>query len=219
MSIQLIRALEKLKIMLRELADHTEEQVRKAITAFQNRDQIAAGQVIAFDEEIDSMEIDLEEECLKILSLYQPVALDLRFVVSVLKINNDLERIGDLAGSIAERAKSLPQQGLPKVNMEYESMAENVLSMLRDAIHAFMESNPELARSVCSRDVAVNKVHRENYKVVADAVSRNPQSAAQIISLLSVSRYLERIGDLATNIAEDAVYMVEGQIIRHSVKI
>jgi len=160
-------------------------------------------------------EIDIEEECLKLLALHQPVAMDLRFIVAVLKINNDLERISDLAVNVAERAAFLAAR--PKIDAPFDFllMARKAQTMLRMSLDALVNWESSLASQVCAMDDEVDAINREMYNQVKDEIRKHPENLDALIHLLSVSRHLERIADQATNIAEDVIYMVEGKIVRH----
>lgn len=216
MSVHLEIAIHRLKKSLVGLAATVEEQVRKAVTAFNERDEKLAREVAGSDEMVDQLELDIEEECLRTLALYQPVALDLRFVIAVLKINNDLERIGDLAVNIAERAVSICEQRSLKEGLDYHEMEVKTMDMLKGCIDSFISSDPDRAREVCVSDVQMDRMHQQNYRRVEELVVKSPNDAALIIQHLSLSRYLERIADLTTNIAEDVIYLVEGRIVRHT---
>jgi len=176
-----------------------------------------AARVIEQDRQIDRMEIDVEEECLKILALHQPVAIDLRFIVAVLKINNDLERIGDLAANIAQRAAFLSQRDRISIPFDFAGMAAKTQAMLRDALNALVEMDAEVALGVCARDDEVDEIDRQMYSQVEAAILQHPEYIDSLINLLGVSRQLERIADHATNIAEDVIYMIKGEIVRHHV--
>lgn len=216
MSAHLGRAIDNLKRNLLQLAALTEEQVELAVTSLEERDVEMARKVISDDNVIDQKEVDIEEECLKILALYQPVAFDLRFVVAVLKINNDLERIGDLASNIAERAIALSKHSLPAMETNFSDMSSCIRVMLRNSIQAIVSLDTKLASSVCKADMEVDSLHSANYKRVHESMLTDPEISHILIQLLSVSRYLERIADLATNISEDVIYLVDGKIVRHS---
>jgi len=215
MSIHLGRELDKLKDMMLELTAVVETSVRKAVEAVDSRNLELARDVVEHDREIDRMEIDLEEECLKILALHQPVATDLRYVVSCLKMNNDLERVGDLAVNIAERTVAvcnIPREVIPA---EFAAMAEQSQGMLRQSLEALINRDADLARRILAEDDAVDELNRVIHRKIYKLIHKKPKKAQYLIHLLSVSRYLERIGDYATNIAEDVLYLVEGQIVRH----
>jgi phosphate transport system protein len=215
MTRHLQREIDRLKKSLLALASEVERRLRDAVSAVLKRDAVLAQRVIAGDAKIDADEVDLEEGCLKILALHQPVAIDLRFVVAALKINNDLERIADLAVNIAERAQALA--GLPSSDLPFDliGMSENVQRMLRQALDAMVNLNLETARQVLTADAAVDAAHRQLHLDAYAAVQRDAAQFERCVLTLSVSRNLERIGDLATNIAEDVIYMIEGDIVRH----
>jgi len=218
MSAHLQREIEKLKKKILALSAVVEESVRRSIRSVEERDSALAERVIKTDVEIDQSEIDVEEECLKILALHQPVAIDLRFIVAVLKINNDLERIGDMATNIAERALFFNTQNQFEIPFGLRGMAEKAQAMLRHALDALVNLNSMLALAVCAADDEVDDLFRAMFDQVVAEIQKNPGDAEALINLLSVSRYLERIADHATNIAEDVIYMIEGAIVRHGAK-
>ncbi len=197
------------------LAADVEERVRRSVKALQERDASLAQEVMDGDQEIDEREVRLEEECLKILALHQPVAIDLRFVVAVLKLNSDLERIGDLAVNIAERAQFLSTREPVPVPLDFGGMAEATRNMLRQALDALVNLDIGAAWEVLKSDDVVDEINREMFVQVQDGIRKHPDMLDALIHLLSASRHLERIADLATNIAEDVIYMVDGEIVRH----
>jgi phosphate transport system protein len=215
MAEHLQREINNLKKKLLALGAQVETVVRDATLAIERKDSDLAQKIIDNDINIDNAEVEIEEDCLKILALHQPVAIDLRFIVTALKMNNDLERIGDLAVNIAERAVFLA--GQPKVNISFDlvDMAHNAQSMLKRCIDALINQDVELAHEVCASDNIVDKMNRQMYLKVQEAILKNPEQLPSLIHLLSTSRHLERIADHATNIAEDVIYMIEGQIARH----
>lgn len=215
MAVHLLKEENKLKKQILALGAIVEESVRKAMTSLQKRDEKLAHEVLDHDNEIDQMEVDLEEECLKILALYQPVAHDLRFVIAVLKINNDLERIGDLAGNIAERALKLSQADRASIPFDFVKMAERVQLMLRHALDALVNTDVKLALEVRNSDDEIDDMHREVYRIVEEEIRKDVSRVGLFIQFLAISRSLERIADHATNIAEDVTYMIEGAIVRH----
>lgn len=215
MSKPLERSLEQLKRSLLALATIVEEQCHNAVLALHTGDTDLCDTVIDRDDEVDFMEVDIEEECLKLLALYQPFAFDLRLIIAILKINNDLERIGDLALNIAKRAKALSDYSLSGYTDEIEAMGRTVVVMVKLCLDALIRKDVTLAREVLSMDMKVDALHRGRYQETNDHIKTHPDKASMFISLLSVSRYLERIGDQATNIAEDVIYLVEGEIVRH----
>lgn len=207
--------IEKLKKKILALSAIVEESVHRAVASIQRRDEKLARKVIESDIEIDHMEVDVEEECLKILALHQPVATDLRFVVAVLKINNDLERIADLSVNIAEQAAYLATQPKVDIPFDFPGMSEKAQRMLRQSLDALVNDDTTLARKVLAADDEVDAINRHMYDQVKDGIRRHPENLDCLIHLLSVSRHLERIADHATNIAEDVIYMAEGEIVRH----
>ncbi|QDU69913.1 phosphate signaling complex protein PhoU [Engelhardtia mirabilis] len=219
MSNHLHADLEKLEKRLLYLAAQVEDSVRKAITALLERKQDLALDVVAGDREIDEREVELEEDCLKLLALHQPVATDLRFIAAVLKIDNDLERIGDLAVSIAKRAAFLTTAPPFPVPHQMKAMMEQAVDMLRKSLDAFVGGDVVKAQEVLEADDAIDKLHKEIGREVIAAMESNSESVEPGMQLFSVSKALERIADHATNIAEDVVYMVDGAIIRHGLGV
>lgn len=215
MSKHLQTEIEKLKRNLLYLSAVVEDSVQKAVRAIESRDPASAEEVLQTDLEIDRMEVEIEEECLKVLALHQPVAGDLRFIIAILKMNNELERIGDQAVNIAERAALLARR--PKVDMPFDFalMAEKAKDMLKQSLDALVNRDAKLARRVCAADDAVDDMHKQMYIKAQDGIRHHPEHAESYIFLLSISGQLERIADHATNVAEDVIYMVEGEIIRH----
>ena len=208
------RQIESLKERILRVGTLVEEAISKSITALINRDVPLAQRVMANDEEIDRMEVEVEEECLKILALYQPVAADLRFVVAVLKINNDLERMGDLAKNIAKRVAQLAGQTID-LPAEIRSMAMQAQEMVKQCLDAVVRGDPALARQVREEDDAVDAARQRVQRRVMAGIKADPENAESLLRINSVSKHIERIADMATNIAEDVVYMVEGDIVRN----
>jgi phosphate transport system protein len=216
MPVHLEREIDKLKKMISSLSAHVEEAVGKAVRAVTERNGELARNVIEFDPEIDLMEVEVEEECLKVLALHQPVAHDLRFIIAVLKVNNDLERIGDLAANIAEQAEFLARWDPIEIPYDLPGMAKRVREMLRRSLDSLMATDATIAQSVREADDEVDAIDRAMYPDVRAAISENLNQMEPLIRLLRVSQNLERIADHATNIAEDVIYLAEGEIIRHS---
>ena len=215
MSKLLDREIDRLKRDVLGLSAIVEEAVSKAVRAVTERDRALAQCVIDADQTVDHEEIEIEEDCLKILALHQPVALDLRFVIAVLKLNNDLERIADYAVNIAEQVEPLTADGDTPYPIDVTPMARKAQVMLRRVLDALVERDAEAAARVCAADDEVDEMHRQVYARVKLLCHQQPEQATTLIHLLSVSRYLERIADLATNIAEDVIYMTNGEIVRH----
>lgn len=215
MTVHMKNEIEKLKKKLLALCSQVEEQLWQAVKSIKDRDAKLARQVVDHDYRIDEDEVDVEEECLKILALYQPVAIDLRFIVTALKINNDLERIGDLSVNIAERSEFLSHQAPIDAPFNFGLMAEKTQQMLQKSIDALVNIDVSEAYEVCEMDDEVDAINKEMYELVKQSILKRPEDIESLIHLLSVSRHLERIGDHATNIAEDVIYMAEGRIVRH----
>ena len=215
MTLHMQREVEKLKKMVLQLGADVEDNVRKAVQALQTHDVETAEKIIAGDADVDRFEVYLEEECLKILALHQPVAIDLRFVIAVLKINNDLERIGDLAVNVAERAVYLANQEPVVIPFDFVGMAEKTQLMLKRSLDALVNMDVREAWEVCAMDDEVDAINRQMYEQVQDGIRQRPDQMNSLIHCLSTSRHLERIADHATNIAEDVIYMVAGEIVRH----
>jgi len=215
MRIFLQREVDRLKRQILELGAEVEETLRVAVRAVETRDAGLARQVVAGEAETNAREIDIEEECLKILALHQPVAGDLRYIIGVLKINQDLERIGDLALHIAERAEFLSSQAeLPGV-FSLNEMSLKAQRMLKNSLDAFINQNPEAAGAVRAADAEVDRLKQEINRQVLGAIRRWPDRLEAYLQVMHVARHLERIADHATNIAEDLIYMIEGDIVRH----
>jgi phosphate transport system protein len=215
MPVHLQKDLERLKKIILEMGTIIEESISLSITGLVNNDRTIAEQVIAEDEDVDQREVHIEEECLKILALHQPVARDLRFVVAVLKMNNDLERIGDFAVNTAERTLFLAERGPVPVPKGLTQMASRAAQMVRQSLDALIESDAEGARAVILSDDDVDDQRDRLFGTVLNEIRKDISHLDQWIQILSCIRYLERIADLATNIAQDVVYLVEGDVIRH----
>lgn len=216
MPLFLQRQINTLKKMLLNLGTACEEQVRDSIQAVTTRDVELAERVIQGDKKIDLMEIDVEEECLHTLALHQPVAFDLRYVVAVLKMNNDLERIGDHAKSIAEQARFLAGEGqVTQTPFDLDAMGRRVEQMLRNALDAVVNIDVEMAKEVRVLDDEVDIMHASMYSRAIELMRDNPHETEQMVHFINVSRLLERIADHACNIAKDVLYITEGEIPRH----
>ncbi|MGE0435276.1 MAG: phosphate signaling complex protein PhoU [Planctomycetota bacterium] len=215
MPTHLRRELDRLKKLVLELAALVEENLQKAVKAALDRNPDLAAEVIASDVRVDEMEVDVEEECLKILALHQPVAIDLRFIVAVLKLNSDVERIGDLAVNIAERAEYLARHPKIELPSAIPTMFDRTQRMLRDVLRALIDMNTAIARGVREADDEVDDLHRGMYRYVEQKLREDPEEIERLLQILTISRYLERIADHTTNIAEDIIYMIEGEIVRH----
>jgi phosphate transport system protein len=215
MSIHLTRDLETLHKHIMSMCAVVEEVVHKAVDELGKPDVALSQQLVERDDEVDRWDVRIEEECLKILALHQPVANNLRRVTAVLKIAWELERVADVAVNIAERAAGLA--GGPEVHVpeKLSHMAHLALDMLRLSLDAFVAQDSRLARDVCRQDDIVDSLNREIIDELLEIMKRSPDLVEPAMQLFSASRHVERIADHATNIAEDVVYLVEGEIIRH----
>ncbi|MBN1437649.1 MAG: phosphate signaling complex protein PhoU [Sedimentisphaerales bacterium] len=219
MARHLQREIENLKKHILTLGAIVENSVRQATMAIQDGDANAGADVINKDIEIDHLEVTVEEECLKILALHQPVATDLRFIIAILKINNDLERIGDLAVNIAERAIFLADNPAPDISVDLMEMARKAQRMLKQSLDALVNLSDALANEVLLADDEVDALNRQMYIEVQEAIREHPDKMESLLHLLSASRHLERIADHATNIAEDVIYMIRADIVRHKTEL
>ena len=209
------RELRTLRERLLAMGGRAEQQITRAIDSLMKQDDALAAQVIVDDDKVDRDELDIDEQCLLILARRQPVASDLRFVTLALKIVTDLERIGDLAANIAKRVRELnPHPALPVYKL-VEEMAGKVMVALRDALDAFVAGDTAKAEEVIRKDPEIDALNTRVFSDVIERVSRDPDGVVRGMALSSVSRYLERIGDHATNIAEMVIFFVRGRDIRH----
>jgi phosphate transport system protein len=215
MALHLMKEIEGLKKRTLSLSTIVEENVANAVRAFGEKNGKLARKVIDTDDVIDTLEIEVEEECLKILALHQPVAVDLRFIIAALKMNSDFERIGDLAVNIAERALALVNRPDLALTGRLHLMVEKVRIMLKKSLDSLVNHNAPLAREVCGSDDEVDDLYRSMYDDVKKGIVESPERLDDMLQLLSIARHLERISDHATNIAEDVIYMIEGEIFRH----
>ena len=207
-----------LKQRVLHIGGAVEEAFRLAVRAVTERDAALAQSVLDAHGVVDRLEVELEEECLKVLALYQPVASDLRFIVAVLTINNDLERIGDLAENVAARALAIADAAGLEIPYDFSGMADSARQMLHGSLDALCDLDAAAARRVCADDDRVDTINRDMYSRIKDAIQVRPDRIDVLLHLLSASRYVERIADHATNIAEDVIYMLEGGIVRHGLQ-
>ena len=216
MSLHLQRDLEALKKELLQLSNLVESAINSAILALHTRETLHAERVLKIEQEINEKEVFIEEECLKLLALHQPVAVDLRFIVAVLKVDNDLERMGDFAKNIAKRALDLVN--LPPVPIStafVNELPDLVRTMVRKSLDSLVTLDTELARNVIKMDKRVDEINAMMYKEVEKMIHEDVNRTVVALNLLSCSRHMERIADLSTNIAEDVLFMVEGKVQRH----
>ncbi len=210
--------LKELKEKLLEMAARAEEQIALAIRALKDREEGMACQVLDREEAINLLDIEIDEMCLRLLALRQPMATDLRFITSAMKISNDVERIGDLAVNIAERTIDLLKAPQLKPLIDIPRMAQMSQEMVRDAINAFINGDDKLAREVCERDDSVDELNDQVFRELLTYMMQDPGTISRAVDLILVGRHLERIADHATNIGEDVIYMVKGKTIKHHIE-
>ncbi|MEA1968189.1 MAG: phosphate signaling complex protein PhoU [Thermodesulfobacteriota bacterium] len=218
MAGNLQKEIDKIKKEILSLGAMVEERFKKAIVAVKTNDAGLAKQIIDSDVEIDELEVEIEEECLKILALYQPVAIDLRFLIAVVKINNDLERVADLAVNICIRVMTISGKNLGEYSYDYFHMAEKAGLMLKMSLDALVAMDSNMAVEVIKMDKDVNIMRNEAYDAMKKAIVKAPGHVGRIVNRYLISRHLERIGDHVTNIAEEVIHMIEGKIVRHGIE-
>ncbi len=209
------KELEELKKNLLKMAALVEEAVRDAVQSLVQADSSLAQKTFDGEDRINSMENTIDEMCLKLLALRQPMAVDLRFITAAMKIVTDLERMGDQAVNIAERAISLMEEPQLKPYIDLPRMAEIVQSMVKDALKAFVNRDSKLARKVCERDDVVDGLNNQVFRELLTYMISDPKTITRAVHLIIISRCLERIADHATNIGEDVIFMVDALVIKH----
>jgi len=209
------KELDKVKKMILALGAMVEERLRRAGQAIEGLDEALARAIIQSDYEIDEMEVEIEEECLKIMALHQPVAIDLRFLIAAIKINNDLERIADEAVNIAERIITMVKRRSTAFVYDYAPMTAKAEEMLKMSLDALVNMDVDLAFKVLTMDDELDALYTQAYRQIREEMKNQPDHIIYLMNLYLVSRHLERIGDHATNIAEEVIYLIEGEIVRH----
>jgi phosphate transport system protein len=221
MSLHFHRELEQLRKRILALSTIVENAITQSIQTLLTRNVNLAEQIMNGDDDVDKLEIEVEEDCLKILALYHPVAQDLRFIVATLKINNDIERMGDHAANIAKRARFLSKRDPIPWPDELEELSENVKLMVKLSLDALVNGDAAMARQVCLADDSVDQQKRQLTQALRERLLQSgsePNQSEVLLKMLDVPRHLERIADLAANIAEEVIYMVEGHISRHQLR-
>jgi len=208
--------LTKLKERLLRMGGLVEEAIEHAIEALKDQREDTAAEVFKHEAEINLLDVEIDEMCLRLLALRQPMASDLRFITSAMRIGVDLERMGDLAVNIAERALSLATCSEIDIPFDYTKMAEKVLTMVKSSLDSLVQMDPDLARQVCEEDNEVDVINRQAYTKVQERIRQFPERVDCLIQFPAISSELERIADHATNIAEEVIYLIEGEIVRHS---
>ena len=207
--------LSDLKDRVLRMGSLVEDAIRKSINALVERDRQLALAVIDGDTVINTHDVEIEEECIRLLAIWQPTGSNLRFITTAIKIITDLERMGDLAVDICERTIELVEEPQLKPYIDIPRMAEASQKMLKDSLDAFVEKDPDLAMKVCEADDFVDNLNQQIFNELLIYMLQDPKNIARAVRLTYVAKYLERVGDHATNIAEMVVYMVKGKVIRH----
>jgi len=208
--------LQDLKGKILRMGSLVEEQVQGALRALIERDSDLARKIIANDRQVNTLDVEVDEESLRLLALQQPAARDLRFITTAMKISTELERISDLAENICERAIELNEEPQLKPYIDIPRMANWSLRMVKESLDAFVNHDADLARKVCMDDDFVDDLTHQLFRELLSFMLENPQTITRAIRITFIAKYLERIADHATNVAELVVYMVEGKIIRHT---
>jgi phosphate transport system protein len=208
--------LATLKDKILRMGAMVEEQIANAIKALVERDSDLARHVIENDHRVNAMDVQVDEDCLRLIALHQPMAGDLRFLTTAMKISTELERMSDLAENISERSIELNEEPQLKPYIDIPRMAQEALRMVKESLDAFVNRNSELARSVCKADDVIDDLNHQIFRELLSFMIEDPQTTTRAIRISFISKYLERIADHATNIAELVVYLVEGKIIRHT---
>lgn len=209
--------LKDLKEKLLRMGGLVEDQIQGALRALVERDSILAREVIENDHRVNALDVEVDEDCLRLLALHQPTARDLRLLTTAMKISTELERMSDLAENICERAIELNEEPQLKPYIDIPRMANWALQMVREALDAFVSSDAALARKVCAEDDFIDDLTEQLFRELLSFMLENPQTITRAIRITFIAKYLERIADHATNVAELVVYMVEGKIIRHMI--
>jgi phosphate transport system protein len=210
------KELDKIKKMILSLGATVEERLRRAGLAIEGIDEALAREIVQSDYEVDEMEVEIEEECLKIMALHQPVAIDLRFLIAAIKINNDLERIADEAVNIAERINTMVKRRTTQFVYDYAPMTTKAEEMLKMSLDALVNMDVDLAFKVLTMDDELDTLYTTAYRQIREEMKSQPDHIIFLMNLYLISRHLERIGDHATNIAEEVIYLIEGEIVRHA---
>jgi phosphate transport system protein len=213
--IRFQQSLDQLKESLLVMAGLAEQAIQRAIEAYRVRDLSICDLVSRSEVAINRLERDIDQAALDLLAMEQPMAIDLRFILSVIKINADLERVGDAAKSISERVRNMEQMAVAELPVDIPRMATLAAEMVRKSLQSFIEGDPELARAVLTMDDAVDTMNRAAYKALTKVMEEQSHIAPQALNALMICRALERVADHATNIAEDVIFWVQGDDVRH----
>jgi len=208
--------LEALKQTLLAMGGLVEDQIRRVMKALLERDDVMAQEVIERDRQVNTYDVEVDEQCVSLLALYQPAAGDLRFITTAMKIVTDLERIGDQAVNIAQRVLELNREPQLKPYIDLPRMAEQAQRMVKESLDAFVARDTALARQVCGEDSEVDLLKEQIFRELLIFMMEDPRTIPRAIRLILISRFMERVADHATNIAEMVVYLVEGKMVRHT---
>jgi phosphate transport system protein len=208
--------LEALKQTLLAMGGLVEDQIRRVMRALLERDDVIAQEVIERDRQVNAYDVEVDEQCVSLLALHQPAAGDLRFITTAMKIVTDLERIGDQAVNIAQRVLELNREPQLKPYIDLPRMAEKAQRMVKESLDAFVARDTALARQVCGKDAEVDALKEQIFRELLTFMMEDPRTIPRAIRVILISRFLERVADHATNIAEMVVYLVEGKMVRHT---
>jgi len=208
--------LDALKQTLLAMGGLVEDQIRRAMRALLERDDVIAQEVIDRDRQVNTYDVEVDEQCVNLLALHQPAASDLRFITTAMKIVTDLERIGDQAVNIAQRALELNREPQLKPYIDLPRMADRAQRMVKESLDAFVAGDTALARQVCAADAEVDALKEQIFRELLTYMMEDPRTVSRAIRLILISRFMERVADHATNIAEMVIYLVEGKMVRHT---
>ena len=215
MTVHLQRDLDNLKKDIVHLGSLVQNSTQSVVEFLGTKSEQQLQDVLEYEDRINELEVDIEEHCLKVLALHQPVAIDLRFIIVIMKVNNDLERMGDQAVNISHRVKSLIDGPELPVSLPIDEMTNAVQRMVSLSLEALVSQDPAIARKVVDMDDIVDDLNAQTYDLIRETIQADPSLVTSAMSMATISSNLERIGDLCTNIAEEVIFMVEGQVIRH----
>jgi phosphate transport system protein len=208
--------LEALKQTLLAMGGLVEDQIRRAMQALLERDDVIAQDVIDRDRQVNTYDVEVDEQCVQLLALHQPAAGDLRFITTAMKIVTDLERIGDQAVNIGQRALELNREPQLKPYIDLPRMADKAQRMVKESLDAFVAGDTALARQVCAEDAEVDALKEQIFRELLTFMMEDPRTVSRAIRVILISRFMERVADHATNIAEMVIYLVEGKMVRHT---
>jgi phosphate transport system protein len=213
--IRFHQELDELKHRILAMAGMAEQAIDLAVQAYSQRDRTLCQRVMSNESAINRAEREIDEFAIDLLAMQQPMAIDLRFILAVIKINADLERVGDQAVNIVQRVMNMIELPVSELPVDIPAMATRVRAMVRDALRSFIEGDPELAKHVLEADDEVDRINREAFSSLSESMRKNPDAAPQALDVLSIARNLERVADHATNIAEDVIFWIRGADVRH----